>query len=115
MGEVDPGKLEEMLRAAVPEEHRRFADKLLAEHGVPRLPEGERAGELLGWTAATANPQIDVALRHAKVRIIANALGTPPADVIERIHASDRLVTALCGSAKQARAHHAAGVDIIVA
>src|SRR5262249_62358643 len=56
-----------------------------------------------------------VALRHEKVRLIANALGTPPTDVIERIHASGRVVTALCGSVKQARAHHAAGVDIIVA
>src|SRR5262249_49090607 len=64
---------------------------------------------------ATANPQIDVALRHPKVRLVANALGTPPADVIERIHESRRLVTALCGSTKQARAHRAAGIDIIVA
>jgi NAD(P)H-dependent flavin oxidoreductase YrpB (nitropropane dioxygenase family) len=116
MGEVDPKKLEEMLRAAVPEQHRSFADKVLADHGVPRLPADERpAGELLGWTAATANPQIDVALRHPKVRLIANALGTPPSDVIERIHASGRLVTALCGSSKQARSHQAAGIDIIVA
>lgn len=116
MGEVDPKKLEEMLRAAVPEEHRRFAKKLLADHGVPELPEGEKPiGELLGWTVATANPQIDVALRHPKVKLIANALGTPPPDVIERIHESGRLVTALCGSPKQARAHRDAGVDIIVA
>jgi NAD(P)H-dependent flavin oxidoreductase YrpB (nitropropane dioxygenase family) len=116
MGEVDPKKLEEMLRAAVPEEHRRFAKKLLMDHGVPELPEGEKPiGELLGWTAATANPQIDVALRHPKVKLIANALGTPPPDVIDRIHESGRLVTALCGSSKQGRAHRDAGVDIIVA
>ena len=116
MGEVNPKKLEEMLRAVVPEQHRSFADKVLADHGVPRLPGDERpVGELLGWTAATANPQIDVALRHPKVRLIANALGTPPSDVIERIHASGRLVTALCGSPKQARSHQAAGIDIIVA
>src|SRR5262249_61753076 len=49
------------------------------------------------------------------VTLLANALGTPPADVIERIHESGRLVTALCGSPKQARAHRDAGVDIIVA
>jgi NAD(P)H-dependent flavin oxidoreductase YrpB (nitropropane dioxygenase family) len=116
MGEVDPKKLEEMLLAMVPEEHRRFADKVLADHGVPKLPAGERPiGELLGWTAATASPQVEVALRHEKVRVIANALGTPPADVIARIHGAGRLVAALCGSAKQARAHKAAGVDLIVA
>jgi NAD(P)H-dependent flavin oxidoreductase YrpB (nitropropane dioxygenase family) len=83
---------------------------------VPRLPEGEKpVGELLGWTAATATPQVEVALGHDKVRLVANALGTPPADVIERIHASGRRVAALCGAARQARAHQAAGVDVIIA
>jgi NAD(P)H-dependent flavin oxidoreductase YrpB (nitropropane dioxygenase family) len=116
MGEVDPAKLEEMLRAAVPEQHRRFAEKILSDHGVPRLPEGEKpVSELLGWTAVTASPQIDEALRHEKVRLVANALGTPPADVIERIHASGRRVAALCGSVKQARAHRDAGIDLIIA
>jgi NAD(P)H-dependent flavin oxidoreductase YrpB (nitropropane dioxygenase family) len=116
MGEVDPAKLEAMLVAMIPEEHRKFADRILEEHGVPKLPPDEKPiGELLGWTAATANPQLDVALRHEKVRLIANALGTPPADVIERVHASGRLVAALCGAAKQARSHRDAGVDIIIA
>ena len=116
MGEVDPQKLEEQLLAAIPSQHRAFADRLLAEHGVPELPEGESMGSgLLGWTAATASPQVDVALRHPKVRLIANALGTPPDDIIARIHDAGRLVIALCGSAKQALAHQQAGIDIIVA
>ncbi|MFN8543783.1 MAG: nitronate monooxygenase family protein [Candidatus Binatia bacterium] len=116
MGEVDPKKLEEMLLASVPEGHRRYAEKILADHGVPKLPEGERpVSQLLGWTAATATPQVEVALKHPKVRLIANALGTPPPDVIERIHGAGRLVIALCGSVKQARSHKAAGVDVIVA
>ena len=116
MGELDPKKLEEMLLAAIPEQHRQFADKILADHGVPRIPEGERpVGQLLGWTAATATPQLEVALRHPKVRLIANALGTPPADIITRIHDAGRLLAALCGAAKQARSHKAAGVDIIIA
>jgi NAD(P)H-dependent flavin oxidoreductase YrpB (nitropropane dioxygenase family) len=116
MGEIDPKKLEEQLLAAIPPQHRAYADRILAEHGVPKLPPGEKpVNELLGWTAATATPQIEVALRHDKVRLIANALGTPPTDVIEEIHGAGRLVVALCGSAKHARAHKAAGVDIIVA
>ena len=116
MGEIDPKKLEEQLLASVPEQHRRFADKILADHGVPKLPEGEQpATQLLGWTAATATPQVEVALKHEKVRLIANALGTPPTDVIEHIHGSGRLVAALCGSAKHALSHKAAGIDIIIA
>jgi len=116
MGEIDPKKLEEQLLAAIPPQHRAFADKVLAEHGVPKLPAGEKpVNELLGWTAATATPQVEVALQHQKVRLIANALGTPPEDVIKHIHDSGRLVIALCGSAKHARSHKAAGIDIIVA
>jgi len=116
MGELDPQKLEAQLLAAIPPQHRQFVDKILADHGVPKLPEGEKpVNELLGWTAATATPQVEVALQHPKVRLIANALGTPPTDVIEQIHQADRLVAALCGSAKHARAHRDAGIDIIIA
>jgi NAD(P)H-dependent flavin oxidoreductase YrpB (nitropropane dioxygenase family) len=116
MGELDPKKLEAQLQAAIPAQHRQFADELLARHGVPRIPEGERpVNELLGWTIATATPQIEVALRHERVALIANALGTPPPEVISRIHGAGRLVAALCGSGKQARSHQAAGVDIIIA
>jgi NAD(P)H-dependent flavin oxidoreductase YrpB (nitropropane dioxygenase family) len=116
MGEIDPGKLEEQLLDAIPPQHRTFAEKLLEEHGVPKLPEGESMGSgLLGWTAATATPQVEVALGHSKVKLIANALGTPPDEIIARIHDAGRLVIALCGSGKQALAHQQAGVDIIVA
>jgi NAD(P)H-dependent flavin oxidoreductase YrpB (nitropropane dioxygenase family) len=116
MGELDPRKLEEMLLASVPEQHRQYADKILADHGVPKLPDGERpVGQLLGWTAATATPQLAVALKHPKVKLIANALGTPPPEVIEEIHKAGRLLAALCGAAKHARAHKEAGVDIIIA
>src|SRR5215831_7876964 len=77
MGEHDPKKLEEMLQAAIPPQHRQFVKKVLADHGVPELPSGENPpNELLGWTAATAQPQIDVALKHPKVKLLANALGT---------------------------------------
>src|SRR5262245_22333515 len=116
MGELDPKKLEQMLQAAIPEQHRQYVQQILAEHGVPKLPDGEKpVNELLGWTAVTAAPQIEVALKHPKVKLIANALGTPPADVIEQIHGAGRLVAALCGSAKHARNHKAAGVDIVIA
>ena len=116
MGEVDPVKLEQMLLASVPEQHRQFADKILADHGVPKLPEGEHAvGALLGWTAATATPQVEVALKHPKVRLIANALGTPPAESSTRSTRRADSSRALCGAGKQALSHKAAGVDIIIA
>ncbi|HYD49022.1 MAG TPA: nitronate monooxygenase family protein [Terriglobales bacterium] len=115
MGEVDPSKLEEMLQAMIPSQHRQYVQQILEQHGVPKLPEGEKQAELLGWTAATATPQVEVALRHPKVKLIANALGTPPKEIIAEIHQAGRLVAALCGSAKHALSHQHAGVDIIIA
>jgi len=113
--DLDTKALEAKLAAMIPEEHRAFAAKLLADHGVPELPAGEKARELLGWTAATAGPQVEAILRHDKVKLVANALGTPPADVIKDIQGTGRLVAALCGSVKHALSHKAAGVDIIIA
>jgi len=115
MGEMDVEKLQAMLAAQIPAEHRSFAKRLLSDHGVPELPDGEKPRELLGWTEATAGLQVEVALQHPKVRAIANALGTPPADVIAEIQATGRLVGALCGSVKQAVAHKEAGIDFIIA
>ncbi|MGB8650612.1 MAG: nitronate monooxygenase family protein, partial [Mycobacteriales bacterium] len=100
----------------VPQQHLDFARKLLSDHGVPLPAEGEdNSLQLLGWTEATATPQVDIALRHPKMTLIANALGTPPADMIEHIHAEGRKVAALCGSPYQAKKHADAGVDIIIA
>jgi NAD(P)H-dependent flavin oxidoreductase YrpB (nitropropane dioxygenase family) len=115
MGELDPARLEEQLRAAIPSQHRAFAAKLLADHGVPEIPPEERHHELLGMSLATATPQLDVALQHEKVRLIANALGTPPPEVIDRVHESGRLVAALCGKVHQAIRHKESGIDIIIA
>ena len=113
MGELDPVKLEEELRAMIPDEHRTFAKKILADHGVPELEGGPRR-ELLGWTAATAAPLVEVILRHDKVKLVANALGTPPDDVIAQVHDHGMLIAALAGSVKHALNHKAAGVDIVI-
>jgi NAD(P)H-dependent flavin oxidoreductase YrpB (nitropropane dioxygenase family) len=115
MDELDPAKLEEQLEKMIPAGHREFAAKLLADHGVPELPPDQRFHSLLGWTAATATPQLDVALQHDKVKLIANALGTPPKDVIDRVHETGRLVAALCGRVHQAIRHKESGVDIVIA
>ncbi len=109
-------ELAKMLVDMVPQEHLDFARKILTDHGVPLTAEdNESTLQLLGWTEATATPQVEVALKHPKMTLIANALGTPPKDMIEHIHAEGRKVAALCGSPSQARKHAEAGVDIIIA
>jgi NAD(P)H-dependent flavin oxidoreductase YrpB (nitropropane dioxygenase family) len=114
--ELDMGaeQLEAELAKHIPQEHRAFGAKLLADHGVPELPSDQKHRELLGWTTATAEPQIDVILRHDKARLVANALGTPPADVVARIQSADKLVGALCGSVRHALSHRDAGLDFVV-
>jgi NAD(P)H-dependent flavin oxidoreductase YrpB (nitropropane dioxygenase family) len=101
--------------ALIPEGHRRFVDDVLTRFAVPPLPEGEPppAG-ITAWMHCHARSQVDVALRHP-IRLIANALGSPPADVIERAHQHGVVVAALAGKAKHALSHARAGVDIIVA
>lgn len=115
IGEADPATLEKELQKMVPEEHVEFARKLLADHGVPELPASEKFSSLLGWTEATATPLLDEALTRPKCKLIANALGTPPAEKIKQIKDSGRLVGALCGRVRQAIAHKQAGLDFVVA
>jgi NAD(P)H-dependent flavin oxidoreductase YrpB (nitropropane dioxygenase family) len=115
MGEIDPEKLEAQLKEAIPSQHREFAAKLLADHGIPDVPPDEAHHELIGMSLATATPQLDVALRHPKVRMIANALGTPPPEVVQRVQDSGRVIGALCGKVHQAVAHKEAGLDFIIA
>ena len=116
MDQKDPEELLESLQKMIPDAHREFVDNLLTTHGVPEAPEtnGPKGG-LLGWTEATAEPQIDEALKHPNVKLIANALGTPPADMIEKIQNKGVLIGALCGKIKQAVAHKEAGLDFIIA
>jgi NAD(P)H-dependent flavin oxidoreductase YrpB (nitropropane dioxygenase family) len=113
--DMDPEHLTKMLQDMVPQQHLDFAKKILADHGVPTADADSNALQLLGWTEATATPQVEVALRHPKMTLIANALGTPPVEMIQHIHDSGRKVAALCGSPAQALKHAAANVDIIIA
>jgi len=114
-GEMDREALAGRLRESIPEAHRRFVEEVLDRHGVPPLPPGEEPLEgLLGWTDATARPQLEVAFSHP-IKLLANALGPPPEDVIEQAHARGIPVAALVGNPDQALKQVDAGVDILVA
>jgi NAD(P)H-dependent flavin oxidoreductase YrpB (nitropropane dioxygenase family) len=100
----------------IPEDHKRFVDDTLRKLGVPPLPaDGAPGGEgVLGWLHSVARAHVDVALKHP-IRLIANALGSPPKDVIDEAHGHGVPVAALAGKAKHARSHVDNGVDIVVA
>jgi NAD(P)H-dependent flavin oxidoreductase YrpB (nitropropane dioxygenase family) len=114
--ELSTEELTKTLQDMVPKGHLDFARNLLVDHGVPLGDASEdNSLKLLGWTEATATPQVDIALEHPNMVLIANALGTPPRDMIDRIHDAGRKVAALCGSPSQALRHADADVDIIIA
>ena len=99
----------------IPQTHRDFVEKTLADLGVPPLPDDEAKSEgVLGWLHSVARSHVEVALRHP-IKLIANALGSPPKDVIDQAHEAGVPVAALAGSAKHALRHVENGVDIVVA
>jgi NAD(P)H-dependent flavin oxidoreductase YrpB (nitropropane dioxygenase family) len=109
------GVSEADVEAMIPEGHRQFVKDTLAKYGVPELAEGEASGwRITGWMEQVARTQLDVAFDYP-IKLLANALGSPPADVVERAHDRGVLVAALAGSARHARKHQEAGIDIVVA
>jgi NAD(P)H-dependent flavin oxidoreductase YrpB (nitropropane dioxygenase family) len=59
-------------------------------------------------------PLLDVCFDH-RPRLLASALGPPPAHFLERAHAADIPVAALAGSVEHALKHAQAGADLVVA
>ncbi|MFJ1898894.1 NAD(P)H-dependent flavin oxidoreductase [Streptomyces sp. NPDC088115] len=109
------GVSEADVEAMIPAGHRQFVQDTLTKHGVPELAEGEASGwRITGWMEEVARNQLDVAFGYP-IKLLANALGSPPADVIARAHEQDVLVAALAGSARHARHHADAGIDVVVA
>lgn len=99
----------------VPQSHRDFVAKTLADLGVPPLAQDATRNEgTLGWLHSIARSHVEVALRHP-IKLIANALGSPPKDVIDQVHQAGVPIAALAGSAKHAQRHVDNGVDIVVA
>ncbi len=109
-GGIQPSKLE----ALIPDEHRRFVDALLAEHGVPTMPVDPERKRPSTFVQEEQRELIEVAFGH-RIRLVANALGPPPDWMIERGHEEGVLVAALAGKAEHAKRHVEMGTDIVVA
>ena len=113
-GELDPERMGEQLKEMIPQQHRDWVNQLLAEHDVPELSDEERSEGLLGWVHEKGREQVQIALEHP-IKLLANALGSPPKDVVDLAHEHGVKVAALCGSVPQAERHVNQGVDIVVA
>ena len=104
--------------AQVPEAHKAFVHSLMASHGIDtsdltddRLTSGTRLGD--NMQDSGANALLDVAFAHP-IGLIANALGTPPAYMLERGKRAGVAVAALVGAREHAIKQVEAGVDILV-
>lgn len=117
---ADPGDQKLELDKVVPGEHIGFVRKLLDDAGVPRLPEADEKeikDRLLKETAFTPDEgelMVEIAMQHP-IRLIVNALGSPPPGLVERAHARGIKVAAMAGSEKHALRHKAAGCDFVIA
>jgi len=112
----DGGELDaDTLRQLLPAEQQQFVEDILARYRVPELPEAvERTRGSLNVSTGRVGGLLDVAFAHP-IRLIASALGDPPASLVERAHDAGVLVAALAGTAEHARRSNAKGVDVIVA
>ena len=98
-----------------PAGHQAFLDNLLTRYDVPELPGHLPASAgALSVSPQAASSLLDVAFAHP-IRLVASALGPPPADLVRQAHDRGVVVAALVGTAEHARRQQAAGVDLIVA
>jgi NAD(P)H-dependent flavin oxidoreductase YrpB (nitropropane dioxygenase family) len=101
----------------LPAKHKDFAANILAQHGIEaaELEEARKgAGGFARNLADGGASTLEVAFQYP-IKLIANALGTPPPLMIEMGKKHGVAVAALVGAKEHALAQAAAGVDIIIA
>jgi NAD(P)H-dependent flavin oxidoreductase YrpB (nitropropane dioxygenase family) len=103
------------VRDLIAQEQKDFVAALLKEHGIPADdPSGDSRPVTASISEEAGERLLDVAFRHP-IKLIASALGTPPAYMIERARQAGVPIAALVGAREHAIRQVNAGVDILVA
>ena len=110
----NPDELLSQIRSLIDAQHWRYVESLVERFDLPALPEDVTPGGVVGWTDEVAHRQVEIALSHP-IALIANALGSPPKDVIDQAHAHGVKVAALAGKAVHAQRQVNDGVDVVIA
>ena len=100
--------------AAIDPRYLAFTADLLSRHGVEASAEAPPVRERVGITPENGLALMEVAFRHP-IRLIANALGIAPPEMIAEGRKRGVPVAALVGAKEHALRQAQAGVDIIVA
>lgn len=100
--------------AAIPDQHKQFTANLLERYGVGGGETAVVQPERIGITPENGLALLEVSFRHP-IRLIANALGIAPPEMIRLGKQHGVPVAALVGAQEHALRQAAAGVDIIVA
>jgi NAD(P)H-dependent flavin oxidoreductase YrpB (nitropropane dioxygenase family) len=105
----------------LPEEHVKFLRDLCDDAGIPPLPPAEREQLLrheldqIHLTPEHAHQLLEVVLSHPGVKLVVSALGVPPADIVQLLHARGLKIGAMTGKVEHAVRHKAAGLDLVIA
>lgn len=116
----DSGELKFDPEHLLPKKQVQFVRKMLDDAGIPPLPKSDaeqivRANlEGLNFTPEEGVKMVEIALQHP-IKLIVNALGSPPKALVDRAHARGIKVAALAGTAKHAIRHRNAGCDFVIA
>ena len=112
------GLTRDKVEAAIPQEYFQFAAGILAEYDIPAegiyrfRDDSFRASQ--NMQASGAAKSLEVAFSHP-IKLVANALGVPPAIMLEMGKHHDVKVAALVGAKRHAIRQVEAGVDVLIA
>ena len=116
----DSGELKFDAERLFPQEQLQFVRKMLDDAGIPPLSAAEAAQierdlvSTFTFTPGESAEMIEIAMQHP-IKLIVNALGTPPRELVERAHARGIKVAAMAGAEKHAIRHKQAGCDFVIA
>jgi len=120
-----PGKYQQLAAAHVtfadiPKLQADYMRRYLDEGGIPRLPE-DRAEEMISEAVRTIQMTreqslelLGIALDY-DIKLVVNALGAPPRELVDDLHARGVKVGGVVGKVEHAFKHREAGVDLLVA
>ena len=104
----------------LPREQLEFMRKVCDDAGIPELPRDDAEKMLMEeiervhMTPEQNTELLEIALEHP-IKLVVNALGAPPQDLVTRLHQRGIKVGAMIGSVEHAQRQREAGVDLIIA